>query len=86
MKQNEYNKIMFRRCKWRLRSLTSLLAAFFDISHIHHDEIYKTLSVPCSEVIRLSKDEMNALCRLEHTFGFVSQFDNGFMFYQYNYL
>ena len=86
MTLNEYNKIRFRRCPSAKRNIVQILKSFFDISDIHVSDIDKTIRVPARKITALSVEELNVLCRLEHSFGYVSQVENDYLIYKYSYL
>ena len=86
MNLNEYNKIRLCRCSQNKKNIVQILSAFFDISHIIIDDSNKTICVPARLIVRLSTQELNILCRLEHTFGICSQVVNDCLTYKYSYL
>lgn len=86
MQLNEYQKISLRRGSFRKKGLLYVLASFFSISSISHNEVEKCYSISAKEIASLSERELNLFEKLIRNFSVYDKVDNGFLFFKYSWL
>lgn len=86
MQLNEYQKISLRRGSFRKKGMLYVLASFFSIASIHHNEEEKCYAIRSSEIASLTERELNVFEKLIRHFSVYDKVDNGFLIFKYSWL